>query len=279
MHINVRRRLARDPWFWAGTVLLILFSVLILAAPWLAEHDPRDMSFQSFSSPSAQHWLGVNDAGMDLFAELVQGIKNTAAFGLLSGLVCLALGVVIGLVSAWFRGVLDLVLMRLSEVLMAVPAIMILILLAAFLRPEPWLLALVLAGLSWPSIAKVIRAQALSLKSGLHIQAARQMGASGLYIIRRHLLPELYPLYLIGFASKARMAIFMEATLGFLGLFDPSRKSLGMMINQGLKYYYMDIWLNWLIPPILSLSLLIMGVTFLAISLEKIFDPRLREAV
>jgi peptide/nickel transport system permease protein len=279
MHIDVRSRLARDPWFWAGAGLLLLFSVLILAAPWLAEHDPRDMSFQSFSPPSAEHWLGVNDAGMDLFAELLKGIKNTAAFGLLSGLVCLALGVFIGLVSAWFRGILDLVLMRTSEVLMAVPAIMILILLAAFVRPEPWLLALVLAGLSWPSIAKVIRAQALTLKGSLHINAARQMGASGLYIIRRHLLPELYPLYLIGFASKARMAIFMEAALGFLGLFDPSRKSLGMMINQGLQYYYMDIWWNWILPPILSLSLLIMSVTFLAISLERIFDPRLREAL
>ncbi|MFP4257891.1 MAG: ABC transporter permease [Desulfovermiculus sp.] len=279
MHIEVRSRLARDPWFWAGAFLVLMFSFLILASPWLAEHDPGDMGFESFSPPSAQHWLGVNDAGIDLFAELMQGIKNTAAFGLLSGLVCLGLGVFIGLVSAWFRGFLDLILMRLSEVLMAIPAIMILILLAAFFRPEPWLLALVLAGLSWPSIAKVIRAQALSLKGSLHVQAARQMGASGLYVIRRHLLPELYPLYLIGFAAKARMAIFMEATLGFLGLFDPSRKSLGMMISQGLNYYYMDIWLNWLLPPILSLSLLIMGVTFLAISLEKIFDPRLREAV
>ncbi|MGM0424668.1 MAG: ABC transporter permease [Thermodesulfobacteriota bacterium] len=279
MHIDFRSRLSRDPWFLSGAFLALLFVFLTFAGPWLAVHDPQDMSFQSFSPPSAEHWLGVNDAGMDLFSELMLGIKNTAAFGLLSGLVCLALGVVLGLISAWFRGFLDLILMRLSEVLMAVPAIMILILLAAFFRPEPWLMALVLAGLSWPSIAKVIRAQALTLKGSLHIKAARQMGASSLYIIRRHLLPELYPLYLIGFASKARMAIFMEASLGFLGLFDPSRKSLGMMINQGLQYYYMDIWWNWLLPPILSLSLLIMSVTFLAISLEKIFDPRLREAV
>jgi peptide/nickel transport system permease protein len=95
----------------------------------------------------------------------------------------------------------------------------------------------------------------------------------------RHLVPELYPLYLVGFAAKARMAMFMEASLAFLGLFEPTRKSLGIMISYALKYYYMDIWWNWLFPPILCLSLLIMTVTFLAISLEKVLDPRLREVL
>jgi peptide/nickel transport system permease protein len=92
-------------------------------------------------------------------------------------------------------------------------------------------------------------------------------------------MPEMFPLYLIGFAAKARMAMFMEASLAFLGLFEPSRKSLGMMIGFALKYYYMDIWWNWLLPPIVCLSLLIMAVTFLAISLEKVLDPRLKEAL
>ena len=89
----------------------------------------------------------------------------------------------------------------------------------------------------------------------------------------------MFPLYLIGLAAKTRMAIFMEASLAFLGLFDPSRKSLGMMIAYAVEYYYMDIWWNWLLPPIVCLSLLIMAVTFLAISLEKILDPRLKEAL
>jgi peptide/nickel transport system permease protein len=156
---------------------------------------------------------------------------------------------------------------------------MILVLLAAFFRPSPMLLALTLSLLAWPTTAKAIRAQALVIRSSLHVQAARRMGGSSLYIIMRHLMPELFPLYLIGFAAKARMAIFMEATLAFLGLFDPSRKSLGLMISYGLKYYYMDIWFNWLLPPILLLTLLIMTSTFLSISLERVFDPRLKEAL
>jgi peptide/nickel transport system permease protein len=111
------------------------------------------------------------------------------------------------------------------------------------------------------------------------VKAAAQIGGSNWYIIRRHLMPEMFPLYLIGLAAKTRMAMFMEASLAFLGLFDPSRKSLGTMIAYAVKYYYMDIWWNWLLPPIVCLSLLIMAVTFLAISLEKVLDPRLKEAL
>jgi peptide/nickel transport system permease protein len=133
--------------------------------------------------------------------------------------------------------------------------------------------------LAWPTTAKAVRAQALVLKNSLHIKAARRMGGSGFYIVLRHLMPELFPLYLISFAAKTRMAIFMEASLAFLGLFDPGRKSLGIMISYSLKYYYLDIWWNWLLPPILCLTLLIMTATFLSISLERVFDPRLKEAL
>jgi peptide/nickel transport system permease protein len=119
--------------------------------------------------------------------------------------------------------------------------------------------------------------QALILKQSLRVQAARQMGASSGYILFKHLLPELFPLYLISFVAKTRMAMFMEASLAFLGLLDPGRKSLGIMIRFALKYYYLDVWWHWLLPPILCLTMMMMAFTFLAVSLEKVFDPRLRE--
>jgi peptide/nickel transport system permease protein len=275
MHLDVRGELRRDPWFVTGAGLALLLAALVLAGPWLAMHDPHDMSFRPLAPPSSEHWLGVNDGGMDIFSELLHGIRNTVLFGMLTGAAALVIGVAIGLACAWFSGWIDHVLMRLADILLAVPSVMILILVAAFFRPTPLTLGLILAALSWPTTAKAIRAQALVVKKSLHVLAARQMGASGIYIIWRHLMPELFPLYLIGFTTKARMAMFIEASLSFLGLFDPSRKSLGMMISYALKYYYLDIWWSWLIPPILCLTLLIMTVTFLAISLEKVFDPRL----
>ncbi len=276
MHRNTRKELTTDPGFLAGAAIVLVVVFLIVATPWLSVHDPYDMGFQPLSPSSSEHWLGVNDGGMDIFAELLLGIRNTVAFGLVTGMTALVIGVMVGLVCAWFGGLTDDVLMRVSDILLAIPSVMILILVAALFRPSPMGLGLLLAVMAWPTTAKAIRAQALVIRKSLHIQAARQMGASGMYIIGRHMMPELFPLYLIGFAAKARMAMFMEASLSFLGLFDPSRKSLGMMINYALKYYYLDIWWNWLVPPILCLTLLIMMVTFLAVSLEKVFDPRLK---
>lgn len=279
MPINPDRTFFRDPWFVAGLTLSIFFAVMTLLGPELAPFDPWDISFTPISPPSARHLLGINDGGQDIFSELLFAVRNTASFGLLSGIIALALGIIVGLIAGWFRGLVDMILMRIADVLLAIPAIMILVLTAALFRPSPWILALILSGLMWPSISKAIRAQTLTLRESLHVRSATQIGAGNFYIIRRHLLPEMFPLYLIGFAAKTRIAMFMEASLAFLGLLDPSRKSLGMMISYALKYYYMDIWWNWLMPPVVCLSLLIMAVTFLAISLEKVLDPRLKQSL
>lgn len=279
MHVDLHRYIFQDTWFLTGFSLSIVFAVTVLAGPQLVPFDPWDMSFTPISPPSAEHFLGINDGGQDIFSELIFAIRNTVTFGLVSGLVALGVGVIIGLVAGWLGGFVDMILMRLADVLLAIPAIMILILTAALFRPSPFVLSLILAGLMWPTISKAIRAQTLTLRESLHVKAAAQIGGSNWYIIRRHLMPEMFPLYLIGLAAKTRMAMFMEASLAFLGLFDPSRKSLGTMIAYAVKYYYMDIWWNWLLPPIVCLSLLIMAVTFLAISLEKVLDPRLKEAL
>jgi peptide/nickel transport system permease protein len=279
MHLDARRQLLRSPWFITGAGLVVLLAVLAILGPPLVPYDPHDFSFTPFNPPSAEHWLGINDGGMDIWSELVFGLRNTMVFGLIAGTVGLILGVAIGLSSAWFGGWIDQVLMRLADILLAIPAIMILILVAAFFRPPPVILALILAAMAWPTTAKSVRAQALTLRNSLHVKAAKRMGGSSFYIIVKHLMPELFPLYLIGFVAKTRMAIFMEASLAFLGLFDPTRKSLGLMISYALKYYYLDVWWNWLMPPIICLTLLIMTATFLAISLENVFDPRLKEAV
>jgi peptide/nickel transport system permease protein len=277
MRHDGRAPLWEDRWFLMGAVMALSLAFLAVAGPPLVPHDPHDISFTPLSPPSVEHWLGVNDGGMDIFSELLHSLRNTAGFGLFSGSAGLMLGVWIGLASAWLGGWLDELFMRLGEILLAVPAVMILVLAAAFFRPSPVVLALILALLAWPTTAKPIRAQALVLKQSLHVQAARQMGASSGYIIFKHLLPELFPLYLISFVAKTRMAMFMEASLAFLGLLDPGRKSLGVMIRFALKYYYLDVWWHWLLPPILCLTLMMMAFTFLAVSLEKVFDPRLRE--
>jgi peptide/nickel transport system permease protein len=277
MHTNIRQNLLKDPWFMIGFGLAVLFVIIGFFGPGLAPFDPWDMSFTPISPISSVHLLGVNDGGQDILSELLYAVRNTVGFGLWAAFLGLMMGVLVGVAAGWFGGYVDTVLMRVADLILAIPSIMVLILAAAFFRPSPWLLAVILACLSWPTTSKGIRAQTLSLRQSLHVKATVHMGAGNGYIMLRHLIPEMFPLYVIGFATKARMAMFMEASLAFLGLFDPMRKSLGGMISYALRYYYLDVWWNWLFPPILCLSLLIVSVTFLAISLEKVLDPRLRD--
>jgi peptide/nickel transport system permease protein len=275
---KLRQTFFRDPWFAVGSLLFLLFTATALFGPFLAPHDPFAMDATPFASPSATHLLGVNDCGQDILSELLYAVRNTIVFALVCAIAGLIIGVFTGLLSGWIGGLFDLSLMRLADVLMAVPSVMVLILISAVFRPHPLIIALVLALLTWPGTCKSIRAQTLIVRESLHVQAAQQLGASTWHIISRHLLPELFPLYLIGFSAKCRMAIFMEASLAFMGLTDPGRKSLGMMIQYAMKYYYMNVWWNWLLPPVLVLCLLIMTITFVVISMEKVLDPRLREA-
>jgi peptide/nickel transport system permease protein len=277
MHDKLRETISRDPWFAIGGTLFLLFAVTALLGPALAPHDPFAMDHTPFAKPSFQHLLGVNDCGQDIFSELLHAVRNTVVFGLVCAVVGLCVGVLIGLVSGWAGGIIDLSLMRLADVLLAVPSVMVLILVSAVFRPHPLTLALILALMTWPGTSKSIRAQTLIVRQSLHVRAAAQLGGGGWHIISRHLLPELFPLYLIGFSAKCRMAIFMEASLAFMGLIDPGRKSLGMMIQYAMKYYYMNIWWNWLLPPVAVLTLLLMTITFVVISMEKALDPRLRE--
>lgn len=140
MHIKVRHTLGKDPWFTIGACLALMIAVAFIFGPSLAPYDPHDMSFRPLSPPSSEHWLGVNDGGMDIASELLYGLRNTVVFGLLTAAVGLVLGVGTGLTAAWLGGLVDQVTMRAADILMAIPAVMILILVAAFsgLRRRPW---------------------------------------------------------------------------------------------------------------------------------------------
>ena len=268
--------LRKDPWFIFAVAVGGSLLLAALIGPFLAPYDPYDISFTVLEAPTAQHWLGVNDGGMDIFSELLTALRNTIVFGLIAGLAGTIIAVLAGIFSALNRGFAGQMILRLADMLLAIPSIMPLVLLAALFQPPPYLMALTLALFLWSGPSRLINAQTRLLITAPHILAARQMGGSRWYLLRRHLLPEIYPLALIILASRLRAAMFMEASLAFLGLMDPSRKSLGSMIGYGLKYYFMDIWSNWLIPPIVCLSLLIMSATLLAMRMEKHMDPRLQ---
>ena len=276
MHIRPFREFKRNRIGVTGLVMFLLLSTTAILAPIIAPHDPWDYSDRSFQSPSMNHLLGTNDIGYDIFSELLWALRTSVFFGVSVAAIACTIGLILGVSAALVGGLYDLVVMRIVDALLAIPSILVLILIAAYFRPSTMILVITLSLIIWQTIARGVRAQTLSLKTKLHIKAARNMGASTTYIMRKHIIPELFPLYAMGFVTKARIAVFMEAGLSFLGIFDPTTKSLGIMMSYAMRYLYLDVWFNWLLPAVLSLSMLIVSLALISYAIEEIFDPRLK---
>ena len=276
MHTKFFQEFKRNKIGVIGLVILLFLSTSAVLAPVIAPHDPWDYSFQYLQQPSMDHFLGTNDIGYDIFSELLWSLRTSVLFGISVATIACTIGILVGVSAALIGGTYDVIVMRIADALLAIPSILILILIAAYFKPSLFVLIITLSLITWQTVARGIRAQTLSLKTKLHIKAAKNMGASTFYVMRKHIIPELFPLYAMGFITKAKIAIFMEAGLSFLGIFDPTTKSLGIMISYATHHLYLDIWFNWLFPPVLSLSLIIISLAFISYAVEEISDPRLR---
>ncbi|NOQ32677.1 MAG: ABC transporter permease subunit [Methanosarcinales archaeon] len=276
MHIKPFQEFAKDKIGVAGLVLILFLFTTAILAPVIAPHDPWDYSAPSFQPPSREHLLGTNDIGYDIASELLWSLRTSILFGIAVASITCTIGLVLGVSAALIGGMYDMTVMRLADALLAIPTIMILILIAAYFKPSTTVLIIALSLVLWQTIARGVRAQTLSLKTKLYVKAAKNAGAPTSYIMYKHIMPELFPLYAMGFVTKARIAVFMEAGLSFLGIFDPTTKSLGIMMSYAMRYLYLDVWFNWLLPPVFALSLLIVSLGLIAYAIEEIFDPRLR---
>jgi peptide/nickel transport system permease protein len=276
MHIKPFKEFAKDKIGVAGLVLILFLFTTAILAPIIAPHDPWDYSSSAFQPPSREHLLGTNDIGYDIFSELLWALRTSILFGIAVATITCTIGLVLGVSAALIGGMYDMTVMRLADALLAIPTIMILILIAAYFKPSTTVLIIALSLVLWQTIARGVRAQTLSLKTKLYVKAAKNTGAPTSYIMYKHIMPELFPLYAMGFVTKARIAVFMEAGLSFLGIFDPTTKSLGIMMSYAMRYLYLDVWFNWLLPPVFALSLLIVSLGLISYAIEEIFDPRLR---
>lgn len=276
MHTSYLKQFKHNKIGMTGLIMFLFISILAIFAPIIAPHDPWDYSFECFLPPSTDHLLGTNDIGYDIFSELLWSLRTSIFFGISVGAIASTIGLLIGVSAAINGGLYDIIVMRIADALLAIPTIMVLILIAAYFKPSNIVLIIALSLIIWQTTARGARAQTLSLKSKLHIKAASNMGASTSYIMSKHILPELFPLFAMGFVTKVRIAVFMEAGLSFLGIFDPTTKSLGIMMNYAMRYLYLDVWYNWLLPTVLSLSMIIISLALISYAIEEIFDPRLR---
>ncbi|MFZ5633526.1 MAG: ABC transporter permease [Bacillota bacterium] len=277
MHINYWREVKQNNMGRAGIAILLLVVSAAVMAPLLAQYQPGDYTGAALQSPSAKHWLGTNDVGQDIWARLLYGARTSLAAGLGVAFLALFLSLLAGGAAALLGGIFDRLLMRLVDVFIVIPPVIVVILAATYLRPGIFLLVVLLSAFLWPGGARVVRSQALSLKERMHVAAAGTFGAGRLYLLVRHIVPDLGPVLAAILIQNARRAVFMEAGLSFLGISDPAVISWGKMMQYALKFSYLEVWKWWLLPAGFALSLTIAGLAFTGFALEAVLNPRLRK--
>lgn len=256
------------PSLWAGTSSGLVYS-MSTSGRYLAPLPPG-----SYPSGNLYIW-GTDNQGRDIFSQFVWGSRIALIVGFAAALLSVGIGTTVGLVSAYVGKKTDVVLMRSTDVILVLPGLPLLIILAAVLGASIWSIILVIALLGWPSIARVIRSQVLSLKERPYIQSAKVTGASHLRIMFRHITPNILPLVFLYMTFAVSGAIFLEAALSFLGLGDINTPSWGTMLSTVQQSDLISAWW-WLLPPGLGITLLSLAFFLTGRAVEEIIHPRLR---
>lgn len=253
----------------AGLILL-----LAIAAPLLAAFPPLKTSAgPSMLAPSGTHLMGTDDLGRDIWSGVVYGARVSLGVGLAAAAASTVIGVLVGLVAGYRGGLVDLLLMRVSEIFFVVPMVFLAILLVAFFGSSLWNVILVIVLLSWPSTARLVRGQVLSLKERPFVVAARTLGESPGFIMFREILPNVMAPVLASAALQVAHAIVVEAGLSFLGLGDPALTSWGVMLFRAQRFLMQDAWWTFAFPGI-ALFLTVLALTKLGDELNRYLNPR-----
>jgi peptide/nickel transport system permease protein len=263
----------------AGLGLLATLLTVALTAPWLAPYDPTARTGVPFARPSAAHLLGTDDVGRDLLSALLYGTRISLLVGIVAALTATVVGAGVGVAAGYARGWLDAVLMRLVDVVLALPVLPLTIVVGVFAGPGVFTQIAVIAAVLWAGTARELRAQVLSLRERDHLQALRAMGARPLHVVPRHLLPAVAPLIVPQFVLATKTAILLEASLAFLGLGDLTAQSWGTMLSlaHARSAFLTDAWLWWVIPPGLAIATTVLAFGLLGYVLEERVQPALRE--
>lgn len=277
MHIDPLGEISHNPLAKIGLFMLATVTLLAVSAPLLSSYSPHDYTGKIFSPPTLDHPLGTDSMGQDIWVRLLYGARTSLFVAVAVALLSASLSVLVGATAALAGGLFGRVCMRIVDAVISLPTIIVMILVAAYIRPSLPLLILLISAFSWPGGARIVRSCVLSLKEKMHINAARTFGADRRHIVFTHLIPDLSPIISALMMQDARRAVFMEAGLAFLGVSDPMVISWGKMMHQALAFTYLDVWQWWLVPTGLALSATLIGISFLSISLETAMDPRLRK--
>ncbi|WP_327656638.1 ABC transporter permease [Streptomyces sp. NBC_00483] len=262
-----------------GLGLLILIALIAIFAPALVGADSQsvtDAPGGPMEGPSGEFPLGTDQFGRSVLALLVYGARVSLTVGLLAAFLCVAIGTVIGIVAGHFRGWFSTVLMRITDWFLVMPTLVLAIALATVMDRSMWTVIIAIGVTTWPTTARLVRAQTLSVEARPYIERARALGGSHSHVMTRHVLPNVMPLVLAQTTMVISSAILTEATLAFLGLSDPTVTSWGGMLQDAREAGAVsagDWW--YLAPPGIAIAIVALSFTLCGRAVESVLNPKL----
>ncbi|MFC3745154.1 oligopeptide ABC transporter permease [Paenibacillus sp. GCM10012306] len=259
----------------AGLVITVLLILVALLAPWIAPNDPAEVTGVFSAPPSAEHWLGTDQVGRDVLSRLIYATQISLLVGFVTVALYVTVGTLIGIVSAYFGGWLDMVIMRITDMFMAFPFLMVILVVISILGSNMTTIILVLALFSWPSVARLVRGSVLTIKQLDYINAGVALGLSTPRILFRHIFPNAVGPIIVNATFGIASAIMSEAGLSFLGMgVQPPTASWGNMLTdaQSLTVLTDQPWL-W-VPPGAMILLTVLAINFVGDGLRDALDTR-----
>jgi peptide/nickel transport system permease protein len=245
-----------------GAAMLLGLVGLGSAASFIAPHDPFAIAGQALSPPSAAHWFGTDDLGRDVFTGVVHGASNSLWIGFVAALLAGVIGVAVGGSAGLRQGRVDRVLMRMTEAVMSMPRFFLVVVIVALFGSQSWLIALVIGFTSWPSLARVLRAQVQSVMTNDFVMAVRAAGGNDKTVLVRHVLPMTTSVVAAQVSYQAGGAILAESGLSFLGLGDPTVMSWGGLLGSAQHFVREAWWMS--VFPGLAVLVTVMASNLIA---------------
>ena len=261
----------------AGMIIFVCLMTMAIFAPWIAPHDPNEQDlYHVLEGPSRHHLLGTDDVGRDLLSRVIYGSRVTLVIGGISTLFAAIIGVLLGLVSGYKGGIMDMTIMRLTDTFMCLPILIMVLVMVAALGPGMKSLIVAITLLTWPGYARIVRGETLRVRELPYIEAAHALGASGFRIMFRHLLPNILAPIIVTASIAFGVNIMLESTVSFLGLgVQPPTPTWGNELKIG--YSYLEVVPLFSIAPGLMITLAVLAFNFIGDGIRDVFDPRLRD--
>jgi peptide/nickel transport system permease protein len=265
-----------------GLAVLILFALVAIFAPLLASKEGLKATCPCngipFSPPSLNYPLGTDNYGRSVLTMTIWGTRVSLTVGLFATAISMFIGSFIGIVAGYRGGVSESVLMRFTDWFLVIPFLPLAIVLASVLSPSLGVIIVVIGITSWPSTARIVRAQVLTVKTRPYVERSRALGASGWHLNTRHILPNVGPLIFANTILTVAIAILSESTLAFLGLGDPLSTSWGTTLQNAFSSgaAYAGQWW-WIVPPGLAIVFVVLAFTLCGFALDEILNPKLRQ--